>query len=68
MAGQVIRFLSGWGPLWFGIGFLAPLIAQTMEAMAIPAPLGLSPIAVGLVIGSLAGLVAKSRGSWVWAR
>ena len=26
MAGQVLQFLSSWGPLWFGIGFLAPLL------------------------------------------
>ncbi len=65
MAGQVLEFLSSWGPLWFGIGFLAPLIAQSMDAMSIPAPLGLPTIVVGLIVGTTAGFVAKRRGSWV---
>ena len=65
MAGQVLQFLSSWGPLWFGIGFLAPLIAQSMDAMSIPAPLGLPTIVIGLVVGSAAGVVAERRGSWV---
>ena len=49
----------------FGVGFLAPLIAQSMDALKVPAPFGLSTIAFGLIVGSTAGLVAKLRGSWV---
>lgn len=65
MVGQIIPFLVSWGPLWFGAGFLAPLIAQSMDAMAIPAPLGLSSISFGLLVGAALGVVAKQRGSWV---
>jgi hypothetical protein len=65
MAGQITGFLASWGPLWFGLGFLAPLVAQSMDAMSIPAPFGLSTIVFGLLLGSTAGLVAKRRGSWI---
>ena len=53
------------GPVFFGVGFIAPLVAQSMDALAWPAPFGLSTIAFGLAVGTAAGLVAKARGSWV---
>lgn len=62
---QGIRILGEWGAVLFGVGFLAPLIAQSMEALEVAAPFGLSTIAFGLIVGSSAGLVAKLRGSWV---
>jgi hypothetical protein len=62
---QGIRFLGEWGAVLFGVGFLAPLIAQSMDALEVPAPFGLSTIAFGLIVGPTAGLVAKLRGSWV---
>ena len=65
MGGQIIPFLVSWGPLWFGLGFLAPLVAQSMDAMSIPAPLGLSSISFGLLIGFALGVAAKQRGSWI---
>ena len=60
-----IRVLSEWGAVLFGVGFLAPLIAQSMDKLDVPAPLGLSTITFGLIIGVTGGLVAKFRGSWV---
>ncbi len=62
---SVIRAIFAIGPLLFGIGFLAPLIAQSLEALGITAPLGLSPLALGLAIGGATGLLANLRGSWV---
>lgn len=62
---QGIQFLGEWGAVAFGVGFLAPLIAQSMDALEVPAPFGLSTIAFGLIVGPTAGLVAKLRGSWV---
>jgi hypothetical protein len=53
------------GPVFFGLGFLAPLIAQSLEAAGIPAPFGLQPIQFGLAIGLAMGVVAKLRGRWV---
>ena len=39
----------------FGVGFLAPLIAQSMDALEVPASFGLSTIAFGLIVGPTAG-------------
>lgn len=52
-------------PFLFGIGFIAPLIAQTMTYWGWEPPLGLSPIGLGLLIGGPWGLYATLRGRWV---
>lgn len=54
-----------WGPLWFGVAFIAPLVAQSLDAGGMSAPLGLSGIQFGLAIGVVMGTVAKLRGSWI---
>ena len=53
------------GPLLFGLGFLAPLIAQSLVAFGVEAPFGLRPITVGLVAGLGLGLLAQFRGRWI---
>lgn len=65
MIGKILQTIGPWGPVLFGVGFLAPLIAQSMEAMEIAAPFGLTSIQTGLVIGVGLGLAAKYRGSWI---
>ncbi|NNC60293.1 MAG: hypothetical protein HKO05_09920 [Erythrobacter sp.] len=52
-------------PFLFGIGFIAPLIAQTMTYWGWDAPLALSPIMLGLLIGGTWGLYATIRGRWI---
>jgi hypothetical protein len=52
-------------PFLFGIGFIAPLIAQVMAARGIAAPLGLDRVAFGLAIGGAWGLYATIRGRWL---
>lgn len=52
-------------PFLFGIGFIAPLIAQIMLAADIRAPLEMSPITLGLAIGGVWGLIANIRGRWL---
>lgn len=52
-------------PFLFGIGFIAPLIAQIMAAWGWTAPFGLSRIAFGLAIGASWGLYANIRGRWL---
>ena len=64
MEGAVRRFF-GFMPLFFGIGFIAPLIAQSMAALAVVAPFGISRIAFGLLIGASWGLYATLRGRWL---
>jgi hypothetical protein len=65
MAAVVIRKLLQWMPFLFGIGFIAPLTAQTMAWWHIEAPLGLSRIGFGLLFGGLWGLYANIRGRWI---
>lgn len=52
-------------PFLFGIGFIAPLIAQVMIAADVAAPLDMSPLALGLAIGGIWGLIANIRGRWL---
>jgi hypothetical protein len=52
-------------PFFFGIGFIAPLIAQSLAALEIAAPFGLSAIAFGLLIGAPWGLYATLKGRWL---
>ena len=52
-------------PFLFGIGFIAPLIAQVMASAQIAAPFGMSRIAFGLAIGGTWGLIANIRGRWL---
>lgn len=52
-------------PLFFGLGFIAPLVAQSMVLLRLDAPWGLSPVAVGLLIGAPWGLYATLRGRWL---
>lgn len=53
-------------PLFFGLAFLSPLVAQSLVALGIETPL--PPIAVGLVVGGALGLAAQIRGSWLWIK
>ena len=60
-----LKHLFHWMPLLFGIGFIAPLIAQTMALWDIAAPFGMSHIVFGLTIGAPWGLYAVLRGRWL---
>ena len=62
---QVIAKLFAVMPLLFGIGFIAPLTAQLMALWDIDAPLGMSRIAVGLLLGGAWGLYANIKGRWL---
>jgi hypothetical protein len=52
-------------PFLFGIGFIAPLIAQLMAYWHVAAPLGLSQIVFGLLVGGTWGAIANLRGRWL---
>lgn len=51
-------------PLFFGIGFLAPLIDQSLSAAGVTSIAGVSTLVVGLVVGSVWGGIAVYRGRW----
>ena len=52
-------------PFLFGIGFIAPLVAQSMAVWGWEAPSGMSPIMLGLLIGGSWGLYATIWGRWI---
>ena len=52
-------------PLAFALGFLAPLIAQSMTALELGVT-GIPNIVVGLVVALAIGFVAQIRGGWLW--
>ena len=59
------KSLFFFGPFFFGIAFLAPLIAQVMLKLEWQAPFALSPLQLGLIIGAILGLIATYRGKWI---
>jgi hypothetical protein len=62
---KAVKALFSVMPLLFGLGFIAPLIAQSMARLNWPAPFGLSELAFGLAVGGIWGLYANIKGRWV---
>jgi len=63
---KVIAFLFSLGPILFGIGFLAPVIAASMTAIGLDAAGGLNATQFGLLLGAGLGVVARQRRTWLW--
>ena len=61
----VLQTLNPWGPLLFGLGFLTPLFATLLALTGATSATGLSPMQLGLALGTGWGLYAKLRGSWL---
>lgn len=59
-----IESLLHYLPLIFGLGFLAPLTTEILLSYGI-APLGLSPLVAGLLLGAVWGGYATWRRSWL---
>ena len=59
------RLQTAAGPVLFGVAFMAPLIAQSLDALAAPSLPGLSHLQFGLIAGLVLGVVAAFRGRWV---
>ncbi len=62
---QLVGFLFRFGPLWFGIGFLAPVLSTLILALHVTPPLGLSPLNCGLIVGGALGVIATIRRTWL---
>ncbi|MEL7030813.1 MAG: hypothetical protein AAGL97_03135 [Pseudomonadota bacterium] len=62
---QLIKSIFYFGPLIFGIGFLAPLTSQIIQAVGWTPPFGLSPLMTGLLVGGTLGVIAQYRGRWI---
>jgi hypothetical protein len=52
-------------PLWFGIGFIAPLTAEMIKAFGLQASLPISPLVAGLILGIAWGGSTVVRGRWI---
>jgi hypothetical protein len=61
---SVIENLLHYLPLIFGIGFIAPLTSEILQAWNV-APLGMPPLAAGLLLGMMWGGYATWRRSWL---
>jgi hypothetical protein len=62
---DAFRKLMAWLPLLFGIGFIAPLVAQALAALGHPAPWGVPGLALGLILGASWGFCTVRRGRWL---
>ena len=65
---KLIELVFKFGPLVFGVGFMAPLFAELISRADVGLPFGLTPLIAGLVLGGGLGLFAQVRGSWIWAK
>jgi hypothetical protein len=52
-------------PLWFGIGFIAPLTAQILKVNGWGDGLAVSPLVIGLILGTVWGGATVIRGRWI---
>lgn len=66
VATRILGFLFSLGPILFGLGFLAPVIAALIDVAGMAPPFGLRPIEVGLLLGGGLGLIARQRRTWLW--
>ena len=54
-------------PLAFALGFIWPLITQSLVALQW-LPAGPSAVLAGALVATTLGLVAQFRGSWIWVK
>lgn len=62
---SLIATVFKYGPILFGFGFIAPLIAQLIQRFFPALDQGYWPLIVGLLIGATWGLLAQARGRWI---
>jgi hypothetical protein len=65
MGGRLLMVLLQGMPLIFGIGFVAPLIAQLLARGVPGAAQAQWPLVAGLAIGGSWGAIANLRGRWI---
>jgi len=63
--GRLLMALFQGMPFLFGIGFVAPLIAQLLERMVPGTTQAQWPLVAGLAIGGSWGVAANLRGRWI---
>lgn len=65
VGGRLLMVLFQGMPLIFGIGFVAPLIAQFLERVVPGAAQAQWSLVSGLAIGGSWGAIANLRGRWI---
>ncbi|MDF1685879.1 MAG: hypothetical protein P1U50_03720 [Parvibaculaceae bacterium] len=61
----ILKKLMPWGPVFFGLFIMAPLIDQVLtDAGLIPA-MNISNLQIGIAMGLVWGLIAKIGGRWI---
>jgi len=65
---KLIELIFKFGPLIFGLGFMAPLFAELFRRAELSLPFDLTPLVAGLILGGGFGLMAQMRGSWIWQK
>lgn len=64
----MIKFLNAlmpWGPVFFGLFIIAPLIDQVLTNIGLVPAMGISNLQLGLASGLVWGLIAKVGGRWI---
>ena len=62
---NILKKLMPWGPLFFGLLILAPLIDQVLTNIGLIPAMGISNLQLGLATGLVWGLIAKVGGRWI---
>lgn len=62
---KAIKTVFYFGPLIFAVGFLIPLIAQSVIALGWAPPFGLSAWSFAAIVGGAYGVFAQITGRWI---
>jgi hypothetical protein len=65
MMKAVILILIKFLPLIFGVGFVAPVVGQSLTLMGFDTVWGLPSLYFGLIIGGIWGGIATKTGRWI---
>lgn len=60
-----MELLFKYSKLIFAGAFLLPLFSQTLVALEVPLPGGVSPFVVGGLLALVLGVQAQIRGRWI---
>ena len=62
---SLFKRLKDWGPLLFAIGFIAPLVTQSLLRANIGEISEPAAFQLGFAVAIPLGLLAKIRGTWI---
>ena len=62
---HIVKIIAASLPLIFAFAFLVPLFDQSIQAMGLSMPFGLTSLTVALIVGGGWGLIAQVGGRWI---